>query len=140
MIGSTPHLRTAEREGQTKNIRLRYFNVTFYKKGTCHVEFTDLDVLHKFNLYAAKDKNWLPPSYGRKAYADMNAEEKAVVDSFEGAESYAEVLKRADYFLSGPIDAGLPKLAAPRGYATSPTSAPDDPAEMTLDEFIQRVG
>lgn len=103
-------LAEAKQTLQTKKIQLHYFAVTFYKKGTCHIEFTDMDVLHKFNLYAAKDKNWLPPCYGKKAYKDMNAEEKAVVDSFEGKESYNRVMSHADYFLSAPIDSGIAKL------------------------------
>lgn len=100
----------AEAIGQTKKIRLHYFTVTFYKKGTCHIEFTDMDVLHKFNLYAARDKNWLPPCYGKKAYKELDAEEKAVIDAFEGKESYNRVMQRADYFLSEPIDSSIVRL------------------------------
>lgn len=98
-------LKNAEETGQSRKIPLTYFNVTFYKKGTCHIEFTDLDVLKKFNLFAARGKNWLPPCYGRKRYQDMDAEEQAVVDSFEGEKSYAETLAKANYFLGtvGPL-------------------------------------
>ena len=32
-------LRHAEETGQTRKIQLKYFYVTFYKKGTCHIEF-----------------------------------------------------------------------------------------------------
>lgn len=83
-------LKTAESSGQTKNIPLKYFSVTFYKKGTCHIRFTDMEILKKFNVYAAQGKGWLPPSYGRKTYSEMDAEEKAVIDSFEGESSYEE--------------------------------------------------
>ena len=38
-------LRAAEKENQTNKIPLRYFTVTFYKKGTCHIEFTNLELL-----------------------------------------------------------------------------------------------
>lgn len=96
---SETQLRMAARGGITRNIQCKYFTVTFYKKGTCHVVFTNLDVLHKFNLFAAKDKNWLPPCYGKKRYKDMTPEEKAVIDSFEGEKSYEQVLQRRDYFL-----------------------------------------
>lgn len=96
-IGET--LRKAENDGQTKKIPLRYFNVTFYKKGTCHIEFTNNDVLQRFNLFAARGKGWLPPTYGKKAYKDMSKEERKVVDSFEGEESYNRVMLRRDYFL-----------------------------------------
>lgn len=98
-VDSETQLRMAARAGITRNIQCKYFTVTFYKKGTCHVVFTNLDVLHKFNLFAAKDKNWLPPCYGKKRYKDMTPEEKAVIDSFEGEKSYAQVMQRADYFL-----------------------------------------
>lgn len=96
---STAMLKEAAAAGITKNIQCKYFTVTFYKKGTCHVVFTNLDVLHKFNLFAAQGKNWLPPCYGRKRYKEMTPEEKAVIDSFEGEKSYERVMQRADYFL-----------------------------------------
>ena len=37
-----------------QNIQLRYFKATFYKKGTCHIEFTNEDVLKSFNLFASQ--------------------------------------------------------------------------------------
>jgi hypothetical protein len=67
-----------------------------------------MDVLQKFNLFAAKEKNWLPPAYGKKRYQDMTQEEKKVVDSFEGKESYNKVLERREYFLSEIQPIGLP--------------------------------
>ena len=30
-----------EKSGQTQKIQLHYFTATFYKKGTCHIEFTN---------------------------------------------------------------------------------------------------
>lgn len=83
----------------TRNIQCKYFKVTFYKKGTCHIVFTDEAVLHKFILFAARGKNWLPPCYGKKQYADMTKAEKAVIDSFEGEESYNNVMEHSDYYL-----------------------------------------
>ena len=77
-----------------QDIQLRYFKVTFYKKGTCHIEFTNTDVLKSFNLFASQKKGWLPPSYGKKSYRDMSASDKKVVDSFEGEASYADTLSR----------------------------------------------
>ena len=77
-----------------QNIQLRYFNATFYKKGTCHIEFTNEDVLKSFNLFASQKKGWLPPSYGKKSYRDMSAADKKVVDSFEGEASYTDTLAR----------------------------------------------
>ena len=91
---------SAVRNGQNRSIACKYFEVTLFKKGTCHIKFTDLDVLKKFNLFAARGKNWLPPSYGRKKYKEMDVEERAVVDSYEGEESYNQVMARPDYFLA----------------------------------------
>lgn len=97
----------AEKELQSRGIALRYFKVTFFKKGTCHIEFTDMDVLHKFNLYAARDKKWLPPCYGRKRYQEMDMEERKAVDAFEGEESYGRVMQKRAYFLAEPVEQGL---------------------------------
>ena len=75
-------------------LQFRYFKATFYKKGTCHIEFTNEDVLKSFNLFASQKKGWLPPSYGKKSYRDMSAADKKVVDSFEGEASYTDTLSR----------------------------------------------
>lgn len=87
-------LEKAEKEGQTQKIQLHYFTATFYKKGTCHIEFTNTDVLKSFNLYAGQRKGWLPPSYGKKSYRDMADADRKVVDSFEGEASYTDTLAR----------------------------------------------
>ena len=99
----------AEKTGQTKKIQLKYFTVTFYKKGTCHIEFQDLDLLKKLNIIGSQQKGWLPPSYGKKQYADMEPEEQKVVDEFEGQKSYQQTMNRADYFIYEPKDA-IPAL------------------------------
>ena len=85
--------------GQTSKIPLKYFKVTFYKKGTCHIEFTNLDLLKKFNIYGSEKKRWLPPTYGKVKYDDMTEEEKLVIDEFEGKDSYEETMKNTNYFL-----------------------------------------
>lgn len=92
-------LESAFNKGQTKKIPLKYFQVTFYKKGTCHIEFSDLELLKKFNLYGSQRKGWLPPTYGKTRYEDMTADEKAVVDSFEGKEQYEKVMANKEYYL-----------------------------------------
>lgn len=79
---------------KTRNIACRYFSLSFYKKGTCHLTFTNLDVLKTFNAFACQEKTWLPPTYGKKAYADMSKEEKSVVRAFEGEGSYTDSLDR----------------------------------------------
>lgn len=92
-------LKFAEEYGETKNIQLKYFTVTFYKKGTCHIVFNDDELLKKFNIFGSQHKGWLPPSYGKKAYKNMTTEEKAVVNDFEGENEYKKVIHNSNYYL-----------------------------------------
>lgn len=92
-------LKFAEEFGETKNIQLKYFTVTFYKKGTCHITFNNDELLKKFNIFGSQHKGWLPPSYGKKAYKDMTVEEKAIVNEFEGEKEYNKVISNKEYYL-----------------------------------------
>lgn len=92
-------LKFAEEYGETKNVQLKYFTVTFYKKGTCHITFNSDELLKKFNIFGSQKKGWLPPSYGKKKYKDMTAEEKAVVSDFEGENEYTKVISNPKYYL-----------------------------------------
>lgn len=92
-------LKFAEEYGETKNIELKYFTVTFYKKGTCHITFTNDELLKKFNIFGSQHKGWLPPCYGKKNYKDMSTEEKQVVNEFEGESEYSKVIKNTSYYL-----------------------------------------
>lgn len=87
-------------QGITKKVPLKYFDATFYKKGTIHLEFKCPELIERFNIYAGQRKAWLPPSYGKKQYADMTAEEKVVVDTFQGEKSYNEILEKSNYYLA----------------------------------------
>lgn len=89
----------AEHYGITRNIRTKYFSMTFYKKGTCHLTFNCPDLVKKLNIYGSQKKGWLPPCYGKKQYEDMTPEEQRVIDEFEGKESYAETLANKSYYL-----------------------------------------
>lgn len=91
-------LKFAESYGDTKKIELKYFLVTFYKKGTTHIEFKDMDLLQKFNLFGSQRKGWLPPSYGKVRYNDMTEDEKEVVNEFEGEQSYNKVMDNQSYY------------------------------------------
>lgn len=102
-------LSRAHDSGQTKNIPCKFFDVTLYKKGTMHIKFRDQALVDRFNIYCCGKKGWLPPNYGRTAYADMNKEAQDVVDGFNGngtegsgAAAYAEIVKRQGYFLAEP--------------------------------------
>ncbi|NCU27575.1 DUF4942 domain-containing protein, partial [Candidatus Nomurabacteria bacterium] len=83
-------IQAAKERSQTRNIETAYFFITCYKKGTVHLTFKDEDLLKKFNIFGAQHKGWLPPSYGKVNYDNLEREERAVVDSFEGEESYTE--------------------------------------------------
>ena len=113
-------LQQAYDEGRTKDIRCKFFSVTLYKKGTMHIKFHDQRLVDRFNIYCGQKKAWLPPSYGRTAYADMAAREQAVVDSFHGngthgsgAEAYREIMAKRDYYLGEPTKE-MPLLLAGR--------------------------
>lgn len=100
-------LQRASTAGVTRNIPCKYFDVTFYKKGTMHIKFTNKALLDRFNIYCCREKNWLPPTYGRKHYKDMDEQEKAVVDSFHGDDTpgsgelaYSAVVAKANYYLA----------------------------------------
>jgi len=90
-----------ERANQEKNykIELKYFNLTFYKKGTCHIEFTNLDLLEKFNIFGSQRKKWLPPNYGKTKYEDMNKQDQDTINEFQGKEKYNEVINNKDKFI-----------------------------------------
>ena len=102
-------LQAAHSCGQTKNIQCKFFSVTLYKKGTMHIKFHNQALVDRFNIYCCQKKNWLPPNYGRTAYADMSQEAQAIVDGFNGdgtegsgKAAYAEIVARQGYFLAEP--------------------------------------
>lgn len=104
-------LQKAEKERQSKKIETKYFYLTFYQKGTCHIEFKDMNILARFNIFAARGKNWLPPSFGKKKYKDMTAEEQKVAKSFMGtADRYDKVVQHANYFLAPLSDSSQLKI------------------------------
>lgn len=89
----------AQSIGQSQNIEFKYFTVTFYKKGTAHIVFKDMELLKRFNIFAGQHEGGLPPSYGKKAYSDMTEREKAVIDEFQGKDDYNEVFLNIDKYI-----------------------------------------
>lgn len=79
-----------------------YFTCTFYKKGTCHIKFKPeaSRIIDRLNIFAGQKKNWLPPTYGKKHYADMTAEEQAVIDDFQGEENYEKIMSDPSMLIS----------------------------------------
>jgi len=102
-------LKRAEDEQQSANIESSFFDVTFYKKGTCHIRFTRRDLLDRMNRFGAQRKQWLPPSYGKRSYTDMDPTERGAVDSFEGQATYAKVVADPGKYIIEPT--GMLQLA-----------------------------
>ena len=104
--GETPRtnlssvLQNAAATGVSRNIECKYFYVTFYKKGTCHIHFKNQRILDRLNIYVGRARSWLPPTYGRVRYENMDAESRRVVDEFQGREQYERVFAApADYIV-----------------------------------------
>lgn len=89
----------ANTQENSKNIHYRYFDCTFYKKGTCHIKFTNTDVVDALNIYIGRKHNWLPPSYGKVAYDDMTPEEKQVIDEFQGKDEYEKIFTNPSKYI-----------------------------------------
>ena len=90
----------ARDECNYRKIETKYFYVTFYKRGTMHLIWRDMDLLKRFNIYASRHLGYLPPTYGNKHYNDMTEEEKQVIDSFQGADDYEKIMRNPSYYLS----------------------------------------
>ncbi|MGN0499610.1 MAG: DUF4942 domain-containing protein [Ruminococcus sp.] len=98
--------------GVTRKIELKYFYISIFKKGTVHIEFKDQKLVDRFNIYACQHKNWLPPTYGKIHYDDMTAEEKEVIDSFQGKKEYEKVVCEKDYYLRPVVPENVLSLAS----------------------------
>jgi ubiquinone/menaquinone biosynthesis C-methylase UbiE len=132
-------LREAELCGQSKEVQLINISVNFYKKGTTHIFFTNLDALRRFNIYCCRKKNRLPPDYGITPYEDLSPEARRVIDSFSaegepipankpsdiGEKSYRIVCARREELLLEP-DRDMPLL----GYEQS---LPEPPKKLAED-------
>jgi hypothetical protein len=95
-------LNAAKQDGKTKNISFKYFDITFYKKGTCHIYWKDQNLMKKFNIFGSQKKGWLPPSYAKKAYNELTEEERIVIDDFEGEKSYNDTIRNPKYYAFAP--------------------------------------
>ena len=93
-------LKNTLEKGQNKNIECKYFFLTFYKKGTCHITFKDDDLLLKFNIFGSQRKGWLPPGYGKKKYSEMDKEEKEIINEFQGEKEYNQVFNNQELFIT----------------------------------------
>lgn len=94
-------LQTAEKTG-CSFATSSFFDVQFYKKGTVHIRFLRRDLLDRLNIFGAQRKQWLPPSYGKRRYSEMDPTERAVVDEFQGETSYAEVMADPERYIIEP--------------------------------------
>lgn len=78
-----------------KNIDVGHFLIDSYKKGTIHIKYKDKNLLNQFNILAGKGKNWLPPDFGTKQYADMTDKEKKLVKDFGLSTEEYQILNAA---------------------------------------------
>lgn len=101
-VDLTHELELASAGHKTRNIATKYFDVSFYKKGTMHITFRNQALVDAFNIYGARKNRWLPETYGTKAYEDMTPDEQSVIDEFQGKESYAAVLANKQFYLQTP--------------------------------------
>lgn len=92
-------LEAAKRADRNSKIVCKYFTVTFYKKGTCHIVFHDRKIVDRMNIYVGRSKAWLPPSYGKVRYSEMDEESRRVVDEFQGREAYDKVMANTKDYL-----------------------------------------
>lgn len=95
-------------------VETTYFKAKFYKKGTCHIQFRPeaQRIIDRLNIFAAQKKNWLPPCYGRKRYKDMTPEETAVIDDFQGKESYEKLMDNPGLYLTDAASSNFCSLHA----------------------------
>ena len=93
-------LEMAANNYETK-VYCQYFVVQFYKKDTCHIEFYDRSqkLLDRLNIYAARHRAWLPPTYGKARYSEMDDESRRVVDEFLGREHYETVMQQPNEYV-----------------------------------------
>ena len=92
-------LEAAKNANRNRNIECKYFTVTFFKKGTCHIKFRDQKIVDRLNIYVGRNKAWLPPSYGKVKYDEMDEESRRVVDEFQGREAYDQVMANTEDYL-----------------------------------------
>lgn len=84
-------LQRAAHCGKT-TVECKYFTVTFYKKGTCHIKFRDQKIVDRLNIFVGLHRMWLPPTYGKVKYEEMDTESRRVVDEFLGKDHYDKVM------------------------------------------------
>lgn len=98
-VALTDIIATAQNEGRRRSIETRHFIISVFKKGTCHIEFKNSDLVKKFNIFGSQQRGWLPPGYGTTQYADLEPDAREVVDSFEGEEGYRQTVQKRDFYL-----------------------------------------
>ena len=77
-----------------------------------------MPLVERLNIYAARNRGWLPPNYGKTTYSNMDTAERAVVDSFHGdgnrgagEKEYKRIMDNANFYLAEPMRQ-LPALMA----------------------------
>ena len=63
------HHKVAKKDWNTKPFESEFFDCRAYKKGTLHIYFKNEWLWERFNIEAAKGKNWLPDDYKHRTKA-----------------------------------------------------------------------
>lgn len=93
-------------------VECKYFTVTFYKKGTCHIKFRDQKIVDRLNIFVGQHRMWLPPTYGKVKYEEMDAESRRVVDEFLGKDHYDKVMVNPGNYIIDASKSGNFLMAA----------------------------
>lgn len=125
-------LKESEAIGKTSKIQLKYFEVAFFKKGTCHIKFTNKELLKKFNYYGSSQKGWLPPTYGQKEYSAMSPEEKAVIDAYEGEKEYDDFFNNPYYKVNESLSLFSSQVVMLQEPEPAAVQAVAEPSEVEL--------
>jgi len=81
----------ALKDGDHKKIDTNFFILSFFKKGTMHIEFKSEETLRLFNIEGCKRKGFLPMDYSENEYDDLKPQEKEIVKNFEDVKNYKKI-------------------------------------------------
>lgn len=87
-------------------------NPRLYQRFTYHYWKPEAKpLIERLNIFAARERNWLPPNYGKTKYEDMTDEEKDVVDSFQGRAAYEMVCNNPSQYILSDSNISMKLLA-----------------------------
>ena len=83
-----------------------FFKFRFYKKGTLHIDFLDLELLEDFNVMACQFKKWLPADFSYRTRRDRQKAPQTAADPVTPPTilSLAPSLEPEEEIISTPSD------------------------------------